>query len=149
MSKEGEVSQRLLVEYQILEGSLRVLQSRLEVLNAALNDIFTAFATLQGLKENSNGIETLIPMGAGSFIKASIPDTSRVIMGVGASVCIEMSTEDSLLDLKNRQSELEKARAAIEEKINENTAQLEQRRQALSEIVERQRREKTSGVRTA
>ncbi|MEM4246632.1 MAG: prefoldin subunit alpha [Candidatus Bathyarchaeia archaeon] len=149
MSKQDEASQRLIIEYQILEGAIRVLQSRLDIVDAALNDLYAAHATLQGVKENSSGVEALIPMGAGSFVKATLTDTTRIIMGVGAGVCVEMGIDDSLLELKNRQSELEKARATLEEKIKENVAQLEQRRQALSDLVERRRTELPSGVREA
>ncbi len=139
MSKTEEAAQRLLVEYRILEGSLQVMQSRFDIINAALNDLAVAYATVEGLREKQEGTETLIPVGAGSFIKTTLKDMNRIIMGVGSGVCVEKSVDDCLLEFKSRQSELEKAKATLEGNMGENVRQLEQRRQRLSELVERQR----------
>ncbi len=129
----------LLVEHRILEGSIRVTQSRIDLINAALNDIYTANATLEGLKEYKKEVETLIPIGGGSFIKANLPDVEKIVMGVGAGICIEKNIEESIMDLKGRQAELERAMAGLQENLSKTAEELEKRRQRISELMESRR----------
>ena len=129
----------LITEHKILEGSVRVTQSRIDLINSALNDLYTANATLEGLRECESGAETLIPIGGGSFIQANLLSTQKIVMGVGSGVCIEKNLEESIMDLKGRQSELERARATLQENLNKTVAELERRRQRISQLMESQR----------
>src|SRR5438445_2415521 len=61
---------QMLVEIRFLENSARVLQSRLDIVTAALSETLTAISTLEGTKGRSVDTETLLPIGSGSFVKA-------------------------------------------------------------------------------
>ncbi|MEM3571370.1 MAG: hypothetical protein QW589_05520 [Candidatus Bathyarchaeia archaeon] len=50
MSSEDEVLRQKIIELRILEGSVNLLQSRLEIINAALNEVILASSTLEGAK---------------------------------------------------------------------------------------------------
>ncbi|MEM2964625.1 MAG: prefoldin subunit alpha [Candidatus Bathyarchaeia archaeon] len=129
----------LIVEHRILEGSIRATQSRIDLINAALNDLYVANATLEGLRECENGVETLIPIGGGSFVKANLSTVQRVVMGVGAGVCVEKSVEESIMDLKTRQAELERARASLQEALGKALEELEKRQRRISELLQSRR----------
>jgi len=81
-----EEMRQLLVEIRMLEGSARVLSSRLDIVTGALSETQTAKQTLEGTKESGKNVEMLIPIGSGSFVKAKLEDTQHVIIGVGAGV---------------------------------------------------------------
>ncbi len=134
-NNEEEILRRLLTELKVLEGTVNIIQSRLNVVDAALADLATANLSLEGVKNNSSGSEILVPLGGGSFIRAKLSDVEKVIIGVGAGVCIDKKLEESLEDLKNRQDELEKARNSLEQQLNQTINNLNIKRNQIAEIL--------------
>lgn len=134
-NNEEEILRRLLTELKVLEGTVNIIQSRLNVVDAALADLATANLSLEGVKNNSSGSEILVPVGGGSFIRAKLSDVEKVIIGVGAGVCIDKKLEESLEDLKNRQDELEKARNSLEQQLNQTINNLNIKRNQIAEIL--------------
>jgi len=132
---EDEVIRQLLVEIRLLEGSARIIQSRYEVVQAALRETLVANSTLEGIKEKAKGTETLVPIGADSYVRAEISDCEKVIMGVGAGVCMERKIEDSIAELKSRQADLEKVRISLQQQLGQTVARLEADRAKLNELL--------------
>ncbi len=130
-----EEMRQLLVEIRFLEGSARVLQSRLDIVTAALSETLTAIQTLEGAKGQPDSSEVMIPIGSGSFVKARLSDPGNIIIGVGAGVCVEKSVEDSIKDLRLRSSELEKARVSVTQQLSQLLGQTEDYRERLGELV--------------
>ncbi|OLB46492.1 prefoldin subunit alpha [archaeon 13_1_40CM_4_53_4] len=124
-----------LMDIRLLESSARVLQSRLDIVTAALSETLTAISTLEGTKGKPDETETLVPIGSGSFVKARLADAEKVIIGVGAGVCIEKPIEDSMKDLRLRSSELEKARATVTQQLNQVYGQTEDYRAHLNDLA--------------
>jgi len=104
-----------LMDIRFLESSARVLQSRLDIVTAALSETLTALSTLEGTKGKPGETETLVPIGSGSFVKAPI--------------------EDSMKDLRLRSSELEKARATVTQQLNQVYGQTEDYRAHLNDLA--------------
>lgn len=130
-----EEMRQLLVEIRFLEGSARVLQSRLDIVTAALSETLTAIQTLEGAKGQPDSSDVMIPIGSGSFVKARLSDPGNIIIGVGAGVCVEKSVEDSIKDLRLRSSELEKARVSVTQQLSQLLGQTEDYRERLGELV--------------
>jgi prefoldin alpha subunit len=126
---------QMLVEIRFLENSARVLQSRLDMVTAALSEALTAISTLEGTRGKSVDTETLLPIGSGSFVKAKIVDAQNIVIGVGAGVCIEKPLEDSMKDLRLRSSELEKARVSVTQQLSQVLNQAEDYRTHLSDMA--------------
>jgi prefoldin alpha subunit len=124
-----------LMDIRLLESSARVLQSRLDIVTAALSETLTAISTLEGTRGKPEGTESLLPIGSGSFVKAKIADPDKIIIGVGAGVCIEKPIEDSMKDLRLRSSELEKARASVTQQLNQILMQTEDYRAHLNDLA--------------
>lgn len=133
---EQQVRQ-LLSDIRLLENSARILQSRLDIISAALSETLTAVQTLEGSREASEGTESLIPIGSGSFVKARLAEPQKAIIGIGAGVCIEKTTDDSIKELRVRSSELEKARGTITNQLEQILGQTEAYRGKLSDLVRR------------
>jgi len=132
---EDEVIRQLLVEIRLLEGSVRIIQSRHEVVQAALRETLIASSTLEGIKEKSKGTETLVPIGADSYVRAEILDSQKVIMGVGAGVSTEKKIEDSIAELKSREAELQKVRVSLQQQLSQTAARLEDDKARLNELL--------------
>jgi len=137
MAKEEEEIRRMLVELRLLEGSARTLQSRLDVVDAALSEILIANSTLEGISNRPKGTEALVPVGAGSFIRVELADSEKIVMGVGAGVSLEKPVNDSIESLKNRQEDLEKLRTSLQEQLSQIASRIEDERGTLSDLVKK------------
>jgi prefoldin alpha subunit len=137
-AKEEDVVRQLATEIRILEGSVSTLQSRLEIVRSAINEVTMAHDTLDGLKTLQNGDDTLIPVGAGSYVRMKIADSKKLVMGIGAGTAIEKDVASSVEELKGRLQELDKARTAIQQQLDQTVTRYEQDREALEELLRRQ-----------
>ncbi len=126
---------QLLAEVRFLESSARVLQSRLDIVTAALSETLTAIQTLEGTREKEQDTDALLPIGSGSFLKAKLSDPKNVMIGIGAGVVLEKPLEDSMKDLRVRSSDLEKARATVTQQLAQVLNQTEDYRAHLSDLV--------------
>jgi prefoldin alpha subunit len=126
---------QVLMDIRLLESSARVLQSRLDIVTAALSETLTAISTLEGAKGKTDKTEALVPIGSGSFVKTKLADVQKVIIGVGAGVCIEKPIEDSMKDLRLRSSELERARTTVTQQLSQILGQAEDYRAHLNDLA--------------
>lgn len=134
---EEDIVRQLATEIRILEGSVNTLQSRLEIVRAAISEITVAHDTIDGLKKLQDSDPVLVPVGAGSYIRMSIADSKKLVMGIGAGAAMEKNVESSVDDLKSRLQDLEKARTAIEQQLEQTVGRYQQDRDALEEILRR------------
>jgi prefoldin alpha subunit len=119
-----EQIRKLIYELQLMQGSFDLLQQRLQVLQAAVNDLRIAEKSLESLEEVEMGTEILVPAGAGVFVNANIGNVNRVIVGVGAEVSIEMSVEDAKQEITGRLEELEKSSLSVQEQLARIASQM-------------------------
>jgi prefoldin alpha subunit len=139
---EDDIVRQLATEIRILEGSVNALQSRLEIVRAAISEVTVAHDTIDGLKKLQDGELVLVPVGAGSYIRMSIADSKKLVMGIGAGAAVEKNVENSVEDLKSRLQDLEKARTAIQQQLEQTVGRYQQDRDALEDIL--QQREKVA-----
>jgi len=134
-SSSDEEVREFLAEIRLLEGSARILQSRIDVISAALSETSTAIQTLEGTRGKPEGTEALLPIGSGSFVKSKIVNPDTILIGVGAGIIVEKSVEDSIKDLRIRSSDLERARTNVTQQLGQILNQAEDYRAHLSELV--------------
>ncbi len=132
-----EEMRQLLAEIRLLEGSARILQSRLDIVSAAFSETSTAIQTLEGARGQTEGTEVLLPIGSGSFVKSKISDPGNILIGVGAGVVVEKSVDDCIKDLRLRSSDLERARVSVTQQLGQILGQAEDYRARLSELVQK------------
>jgi prefoldin alpha subunit len=66
-----------------------------------------------------------------------IADSRKIIMGIGAGVAMEKNADSSVEELKSRLQELDKARTAIQQQLEQTAARYQQDRDALEELLRR------------
>jgi prefoldin alpha subunit len=136
--KEEDVIRQLAAEIRILEGSIGVLQSRLDIVRAAINEVTLAHNTLDGVQKLQNGESTLVPVGAGSYVRMQLEDSKKLVMGIGAGVAVEKDFESSVTELKGRLEELDKARTSLQQQLDQTAARYQQDREALEDLLRKQ-----------
>jgi prefoldin alpha subunit len=136
--KEEDVVRQLASEIRILEGSIGMLQSRLDIVRAAISEVTLAHNTLEGLKNLQNGDSTLVPVGAGSYVRMQLADSKKLVMGIGAGVAVEKDVETSVTELKARLEELDRARTSIQQQLDQTAGRYQQDRDALEDLLRQQ-----------
>lgn len=136
--REEDIVRQLATEIRILEGSIGALQSRLDIVRAAINEVTLAFNTLDGLKSLQEGDSTLVPVGAGSYVRMKIADSKKLVMGIGAGAAMEKDVESSVGELKGRLEELDRARTSIQQQLDQTVGRYQQDRDALEELLRQQ-----------
>jgi prefoldin alpha subunit len=131
-SNQEEELRRLSVEMRFLEQTAETLQQRIGMINAALTDMTYANATLDGIEQQKENAEMLVPIGGSSYVKVKLADPDKVIIGLGAGVSVEKTLAQAKADLKERSDELEKTMnsaqtqfSQVAERINSGRARLE------------------------
>ena len=150
MSSEEETFRRLAVELRILEGTAEALQSRVNLVNTALTELRVASMTLEGLGKEKKDAQLFVPIGGGSFIKAKLASSDKVVVGIGADVAVERTMKEAKENLENRIAELEKTRTSLGQQLVQVIGKIREDRARLEELTVKLREgERAKGVRKA
>lgn len=140
MSADEQELQRLMVELRILEGTMESLRSRISLVAASLNDLNLASMTLEGIEKEKVDASIYVPIGGGSYIKARLESTDKIIYGVGAGVSIEKTIEDVKESTSNRISQLNKTRQSLEQQLSQVLNKVDEDQNRLRELSEKLQR---------
>jgi prefoldin alpha subunit len=147
MSNDEEIFRRLLTELRLLEGTAEALQSRVNLVNAAITELSFASATIEGLEKEKEGTPLLVPIGGGSFIKAEAATTETLVVGMGAGVSVEKSREEAKQIVDKRIAELDKSMNALQQQAGQVMERMRLVRQQLDDISLRLSRKEPADVR--
>ncbi|MEM3519678.1 MAG: prefoldin subunit alpha [Candidatus Hadarchaeales archaeon] len=114
---EAKKEEEMLGQMEIYRGLYNSLRRRIDILSSALAELSMCTESLKTLKEVKQGTEMLVPMGGEAFIKARLDSNEKVIVGLGADVFVEKTTDEAIATLSERSGAIEKA-------INEALARL-------------------------
>jgi len=130
-----EELRRLSVEMRYLEQTADVLQQRIGMVNAAITDLTYANMTLDGIEKEQENAEMLVPIGGGSYVKAKIADTNKIIVALGAGVSIEKTLAEAKTTLKERLDELEKTMNSAQRQFSQVAERLNAGRNRLETLL--------------
>ncbi|MDD3257695.1 MAG: prefoldin subunit alpha, partial [Methanocorpusculum sp.] len=77
---------------------------------------------------------TLLTLGGGVSVRAAITDTKRILVGIGAGITVEKTTEDAITFLHDRVTEMNASAKRLSEssgKLQEQMRAVEQRMQEI------------------
>jgi len=140
MSADEQELQRLMVELRILEGTIESLRSRISLVAATLNDLNLANMTLEGIEKEKVDSSMCVPIGGGSYIKARLESTDKIIYGVGAGVSIEKSIEEVKESTSSRISQLNRTRQSLEQQLSQVLNKVDEDQNRLRELSEKLQR---------
>jgi prefoldin alpha subunit len=146
MSADEQELQRLMVEMRILEGTMESLRSRMNLVAATLNDLNLASMTLEGIGKEKVDASIYVPVGGGSYIKARLESTDKIIYGVGAGVSVEKTIEEVKESTSNRISQLNKTRQSLEQQLSQVLKKADEDQNRLRELSEKMQRRSGIGA---
>ncbi len=135
MSSEEETFRRLVVELRILEGTAETLQSRMNLIGAALAEFRVAKTTMEGVEKEKKDAPLFVPVGGGSFVKAKLESAEKMIVGIGANVAVEKPIREAKESLESRISDLEQTRTSLGQQFNQVLAKIQDGRTKLEEVT--------------
>jgi len=148
LASEEETLRRLSVELRILEGTAEALQSRINLVAAALTELRVADATLEGLEKEEEGASLFVPVGGGSYVKVKLESAEKVIVGMGAGVAAERTIKEAKENVGSRVADLEKTRETLIQQLNQVLEKIEDGRSKFQDLTTKIReRERTKPVR--
>lgn len=131
-----EEIRRIVLELRSVQARVEEAQRQLAALQAFTSDSSTALTTLKNLQQASG--ESLVPIGAGVFLKASVSDFQKVLLDVGASVVAEKTVEQAARALEQRVQQISGTAQKIQgdlhallqraDELNARLAELSQKR---------------------
>ncbi|MBP2046504.1 prefoldin subunit alpha [Methanobacterium aggregans] len=98
--------QALVDELNMYQSQAELLQQQIEGLKATITDITIAKDTLKAIN-GKDDTETMVPIGAGSFVMTELKNTDEVVVSLGAGVAVKKKIADAEETLEDQKKELE------------------------------------------
>jgi prefoldin alpha subunit len=118
--EDRERLNQLVNELNMYQGQADVFNQQIETIKANLADLTIAQETLQSIKDKKDA-ETLVPIGAGSFIITEIKNTDEVIVGLGAGAAVKKKIADAEENIQEQKKDLEAVSNKIAQQLNQIT----------------------------
>ena len=140
----------MVLESRYLEETINELQSRINMINGAITELRVSSMTLEGLEKEKKNSQLFVPIGGGSYVKAKLETSEKVVVGIGADVAVERTLKEAKVELEARIAELEKTRETLGQQFNQVVERIQENRAQMEEVTAKLREgEKQSGVRQA
>ena len=137
------------VESRFLEETVNELQSRINLINSALTELRVSSMTLEGLETEKKDAQLFVPIGGGSYVKARLETSKKIVVGIGADVAVERTLKEAKEELEARITELAKTREAMGQQFNQVVERMQENRDRLEEVTTKLRQGDKQGVRKA
>lgn len=132
-----EQAQALLQQMQALEAYMADLIQKEEAVIKLLQEASGAIESMAMLNEDVTH-ETLVPVGMGTYVKATIQSKEKMIVNIGAGVAIEQDKASAINYMEQRIKELEIALQQISAQRQEIAARLEQGQHEINRLIQEQ-----------
>ena len=126
----------LVNELNTYQGQAEVLQQQIDTLNATITELSVAMDTLATVKGQGNN-ETLVPIGAGSFLITELKNTDEVIIGLGAGVAVKKKIDDAKDTITEQRTELEELRDKMSGDLQKITEYIMKRSPEAEELMQK------------
>lgn len=142
-SKDEEELRKLSIEMRLLEQTAETLQQRISMMNAAITDLTYASMTLEGIEQEKENAELLVPIGGSSYVKAKLAASDKVVVGIGAGVSIEKTVAEAKAVFKERLEELQKTMSSAQQQFAQVVERINSSRNRLESLLTSVREGKT------
>lgn len=131
------------------EEKLQTLVAQMKMIEAYLNDIATRETTIARLIEEGrsavdairsmsgkDNVQTLVPVGIGVYMQASVTPPDKLLLSVGSGVAIEKSRDDVINYIETRMREMEAALHSIFSQKQGLEMKMEQTRAEVNTLIQ-------------
>jgi prefoldin alpha subunit len=133
-----EQAQSMLQQMQALEAYMVDLIQKEEAVVKLMQEASGTIESMTALKEDTP-YETLVPVGMGTYVKATIQPKEKMIVNIGAGSAIEQDKATAINYIEQRIKELEVALQQISAQRQEVAARLEHGQQEMNRLIQEHR----------
>lgn len=101
-------AQEIYAEYQAMEQHIKQLQKQLEALTSQIMEMSGTSRNLEDFEKTQLGTEIFVPISSGVFAKASLKDTSELLVNVGANVVVKKDIRSAKKLINGQVEEMKK-----------------------------------------
>ncbi len=121
MEEKEKKAQELYLEFQMIDQHIKQLQKQLELVTNQLVELNITSNSLDEFNKINEGREVLVPLSSGIFAKASIKDTSQLLVNVGANVVVKKDTASAKRLIQEQIAEIKKIQKQMVEDLEKMT----------------------------
>lgn len=121
------------IQLEYINRQIKVMESHLSEVESAINELSVLKVGLRNLSSAKEGDDVLVPLGASSYVPATLDRADRVLISVGAGVFVERELDKAVPVVDKQIGELQDQ----EEKVMENMSKLSKRSDALTQELNR------------
>jgi len=128
MSDKEKQAQEMYMEYQVLDQRIKQLQKQLELIMQQIMEANSTSRSLEDFKGIKKGTEILVPLTSGIFARASLKDSSELLVNVGAGTVVAKDISSAKKLISGQVEEMQKVQQKMSddlEKMMEKAGQLE------------------------
>ena len=130
-----EHAQQLMYQMQMLENYFGQLTQKEESLIRIIGEASSAIESIKSISEKPES-STLVPIGMGSFVKASISSGDKFILNLGAGVAVEKDKNSTINFIEARIKEMEVALRDTTIQKQHVMANLEQGKHEMNRLIQ-------------
>lgn len=133
MGEQQQELQQVSQQLQAIQSQLQELQTEQQALRQTKQEIEGAIEALERLGDDST---VQVPLGANTYVRATIEEIDEVIVELGADYSAQRSRDGAIETLTDRRSKVEERVEEVAEQIGElesKGAELEQHAQQLAQ----------------
>lgn len=111
----------------VLKEDLRILESKLQYINAEISDLIQQRHALKVITDknlNPNGFKTQLNLGCNFFMEASVTDTSKLLINIGSNIFLEFTIDEAYKYLDARIKAYEQKSEELRNKAVETKAHI-------------------------
>lgn len=116
--------QEMVAQIEGHRKQLDLLNQQIQLIENGMMEIRSTLAALEAIEKNKVGAQLIVPIGSGSFIRATLADNKKVLVGVGADISIEKTTEGAKTLLDSRAKELTKTLEGLQKSAVDLTSRI-------------------------
>jgi prefoldin alpha subunit len=130
-----EQAQALLQQMQALEAYMTDLLQKEEAVMKLLHEAIGAIESMKALSSDTQ-LETLVPVGIGAYVKATIQPNEKMVVNIGAGASIEQDKNSAINYVEERIKELEIVLQQLSTQKHEVAARLEHGQREMNRILQ-------------
>jgi prefoldin alpha subunit len=128
--------EELATELNMYQAQADAINQQMETVRATLTDLSIAEDTLEAIKDKKKD-ETLVPIGAGSFIITEIKNVDEVIVGLGSGVAVRKKIPDAKKSIEEQKKDLEALMAKMSEDLKRITEIIVRKTPEAEELIQK------------
>jgi len=135
MEDKEKQAQEMYTEYQMLDQHIKKMQAQLEAITNQLMEAASTNNAIDELDKIKSGKEIFVPISSGIFVKATIKETSDLLVNVGAGAVVQKDRASAKKLIQNQIDEMKKIHERMVSELGKMAGRAGEIEQALQKIM--------------